>query len=175
MQLIPKVDVPVGFMCSSSPPIGGTRPTCGSHNTATTVKWAHATTCHHKLRLRVFGGDTGRRQQQSARFCLLSPPSSVFRSRKVAVHKPMLREDLASRYRLTTTAADKASVFTEFMAVVREEEEEAGSKWERCRSQLPVPEGKKWPWDHNGARRNSSVRARKHGAAILHSVTKETL
>lgn len=35
-------------------------------------------------------------------------------------------EGSPSRYRLTTTAADKASVFTEFMAEAREEEEAAG-------------------------------------------------
>lgn len=45
-----------------------------------------------------------------------------------AVHKLMLCEDLALRYRLTTTAADKASVFTEFMAEALEEEEAAGRR-----------------------------------------------
>ncbi|KAF0025564.1 hypothetical protein F2P81_022445 [Scophthalmus maximus] len=36
-----------------------------------------------------------------------------------AAHKRMPRKDMASRYRFTTTAADKASVFTEFMAEAR--------------------------------------------------------
>lgn len=40
----------------------------------------------------------------------------------------MLREGLALRYRLTTTAADKASVFTEFISEAREEEEAAGRR-----------------------------------------------
>lgn len=63
----------------------------------------------------------------------------------------MARESLDLRYRLTTTAADKASVFTEFMAEAREEEEAAGRRRrragggvrERCGFQLPLLEGKK--------------------------------
>lgn len=42
--------------------------------------------------------------------------------------KLMLCKSLALHYRLTTAAADKASVFTEFMAVAGEEEEAAGRR-----------------------------------------------
>lgn len=45
-----------------------------------------------------------------------------------AVHKLILHVDLTLRYRPTTTAADKASVFTEFMAEAGEEEEAAGRR-----------------------------------------------
>lgn len=81
------------------------------------------------------------------------------------MRKPMLCRGLASHYRLTTAAADKASVFTEFMAVAEEEEEAAGrrrrkAKGERCESQLRLLEelNDLRKWNHNDAHRNSSLR-----------------
>lgn len=79
--------------------------------------------------------------------------------------KAMCCKVLASRYRLTAAAADKTSVFTEFVAVAGEEEEAAG-RWrrrgeaERCESQLQLLEEQNdlRKWNHDDAHRNLSVR-----------------
>lgn len=55
-------------------------------------------------------------------------PKRQFANPVVAVHILMLRKESTLRYRLTTTAANKASVFTEFMSEAREEEEAAGRR-----------------------------------------------
>lgn len=73
----------------------------------------------------------------------------------------MACEGLALRDRLTTAAANKASVFTEFMGEMREErrQQEGGQDGAGCGSQLPLLEGKNdlGKWDHNGAHRNSRL------------------
>lgn len=81
-----------------------------------------------------------------------------------SMHKLMFHKDLALACRLTTTAADKASLFTVFGAEVREEEEEEEDREqgrEGCGFQLALLQGEKndqEKWDHNGAHRNLSLR-----------------
>lgn len=83
-----------------------------------------------------FGGYVSRRQHQSLWLCFLAALASLQVNRSgspltQSYTNMMAREGLDLRYRLTTTAADKASVFTEFMAEAREEEEAAGRRRRR--------------------------------------------
>ena len=56
-----------------------------------------------------------------------------------ALHKVILCKGLSLRYRLTTTAADKASVLREFKAEAREEEEAV--EGERCGTEKKMTRG----------------------------------
>lgn len=93
----------------------------------------------------------------------------------------MLRKGLALHYRLTTAAADKASVFTKFMAVAGEEEEAAGRRRRTARGRDVSLSFYCWKkkndlgkWDRNDAHRNSSLGPEKHGAVILHVLEEDS-